>query len=117
MKLLRQFAIILGICFIGAIVQDLLEISIPGNIIGMIILLICLLSGVIKMEMIEEISEFLLKHLAFFFIPAGVGLISCITVLKSYGISILLVCLITTIVIMAVTGMVVQILIRKKLIK
>lgn len=113
MKLLRQFAIILGICYLGIAVQKLFSLPLPGNIIGMIMLLICLLTGVIKMDMIEEISEFLLKHLAFFFIPAGVGLISCMGILKSYGIAIFMVCLITTIVIMAVTGMVVQMIIRR----
>lgn len=113
MKLIRQFAIIIGICYLGAAIQKLLGLPIPGNIIGMILLLTGLLTGVIKMDMIEEISDFLLGHLAFFFIPAGVGLISCIGILKLHGFGIFMVCLITTAVIMGATGLIVQTLIRR----
>lgn len=108
MKLLRQFAIILGICFLGEIINKILKIKIPGNVIGMIILLICLVTGIIKTEMIEEASNFLLDHLAFFFIPAGVGLLTCTGILKIYWHYVLIIALISTIIVMVVTGLTVQ---------
>lgn len=112
MKLLRQICIIIGICFLGEALQRLFKLPIPGNILGMIILFILLCSGVIKLEMIEEISNFLLDHLSFFFIPAGVGLITCMSVLKGHWIAFLGVCLITTVIVMVVTGYTVQLLKR-----
>ncbi|KOF57435.1 MULTISPECIES: CidA/LrgA family protein [Clostridium] len=113
MKLLRQLCIILGICFIGEALNKLLNLPIPGNVLGMIILLILLNTGIIKLEKIEEISNFLLEHLAFFFVPAGVGLISCFGLLKKNLISITFIILISTIIIMAVTGLTVQLLKRR----
>lgn len=110
MKYLRQLAIILAICFIGEVLNKLLNIPIPGNVIGMIILLISLLTGLIKLEAIEDVAEFLLKHLAFFFVPAGVGIISSMDIIKANLFPMLVVILVSTIVVMVVTGITVQIL-------
>lgn len=110
MKLLRQAGIVIGICFLGELLQRLLKLPIPGNVLGMIILFLCLCSGIIKLEMIKEFSDFLLDHLAFFFIPAGVGLLACMDVLSGKWLAFLGVCFITTIIIMIVTGHTVQLM-------
>jgi len=110
MKLLRQFLIILIICFIGEVLSKVVHIPLPGSIIGMILLFICLLLGVIKLEMLEEISKFLLDHLAFFFIPAGVGLLAYVGILKENLLPILVICFITTFLVMIVTGWTVQLI-------
>jgi holin-like protein len=110
MKYLRQLAIILAICFIGEVLNKLLNIPIPGNVIGMIILLISLLTGLIRLEAIEDVAEFLLKHLAFFFVPAGVGIISSMDIIKANLFPMLVVILLSAIVVMVVTGITVQIL-------
>ena len=114
MKLLRQFLIILIICFIGEVLSKVAHIPLPGSIIGMILLFICLLLGIIKLEMLEEISKFLLDHLAFFFIPAGVGLLAYVGILKENLVPILVICFLTTFLVMIVTGWTVQI-IKKRL--
>lgn len=110
MKYLRQLAIILVICFIGEALNKLLNIPIPGNVIGMIILLISLLTGFIKVEAIEDVTEFLLKHLAFFFVPAGVGVISSMDIIAANFLPMLAVILLSAIVVIVVTGITVQIL-------
>lgn len=113
MKLLRQSAILLLIIFIGEVLNRVFKIPIPGSVIGMIILLIGLLTGIVKLSHIEEISNFLLDHLAFFFIPAGVGLLSILGVIKDSWYLILLLSLLTTIIVMAITGLIVQYLKRR----
>jgi holin-like protein len=110
MKFLRQFAIILVICFIGEGLHHFLNIPIPGNVMGMLLLLIALSTGVIKLKAIEEVSEFLLSHLAFFFVPAGVGILACLDVIKGNFFSIITIVLVSTIVVMAVTGITIQVL-------
>lgn len=110
MKFLRQFAIILVICFIGEGLHRFLNIPIPGNVMGMLLLLIALSTGVIKLKAIEEVSEFLLSHLAFFFVPAGVGILACLDVIKGSFFSIITIVLVSTIVVMAVTGITIQVL-------
>lgn len=108
MKLIRQFAIISIICFLGEVIRSLLGITIPGNVIGMILLLVLLCSGIIKLEVIEDISKFLLDHLPFFFVPAGVGLIASVGIIKDCWQYIILIIVISTIVVMTVTSITVQ---------
>lgn len=110
MKLLRQLAIILVICLIGEIINKFFNVPIPGNVLGMVILLIALSSGILKLKHIEEVSEFLLNHLAFFFVPAGVQILTSFDVIKGSLISILFIIFISTIVVLVVTGITVQIL-------
>jgi holin-like protein len=48
--------------------------AVTGSITGMLLLLIFLFTGILKQEQIAETADFLLNHMAFFFIPAGVGI-------------------------------------------
>ena len=114
MRLLRQFLIILIICITGEVLNKVVHVPLPGSIIGMILLFICLLTGIIKLKMIEEISKFLLDHLAFFFIPAGVGLMAYVGILKENLVPILVICGATTFLVMIVTGWTVQLIKRRK---
>jgi holin-like protein len=112
MKYLRQLMIILSAYFLGEFAARLLNIPIPGNVLGMLFLFAGLCSGVIKVEMIEEVGEFLLSHLSFFFIPAGVGLISSFTAIKDNWILILIISAVTTAAVMITTGYTVELLKR-----
>lgn len=112
MKLLRQAALILGIYFLGQIIQLSFSIPVPGSVIGMILLLILLCTGIIKVEMIEDISNFLLDNLAFFFIPAGVGLLASFSILKGNIFAIVSISLISTIIIIACTGIIVEFMMK-----
>ena len=113
MKLFREAIIIFGIYLIGDLISKLLKLPIPGNILGMIILLVLLCTKVIKLEQIETISTFILDHLAFFFIPAGVGLMSSIGIIKDTWIKLIIVCIVTTIIVIGSTGTIVQFVSRK----
>ncbi|MDY9924734.1 CidA/LrgA family protein [Methanosarcina sp.] len=106
--MLKQFSIILSIYFLGELFQKALELPVPGNILGMLILFFGLLTGVIKLEMIDRISDFLLDNLAFFFLPAGVSLITCFALLEGKWTAILGVSIISTVIILGVTGLTVE---------
>lgn len=58
--------------------------------------------------MIDQISEFLLENLAFFFLPAGVSLITCFAVLEGKLAAVIGVSVISTVVILGVTGLTVE---------
>ncbi|MDU5082445.1 CidA/LrgA family protein [Tissierella sp. P1] len=108
MKILKELAIIVGILFIAHITQQITKIPIPATVLGMIILLICLLTGIVKLEKIETVSKFFLDHLTFLFIPGGVGLIASLDLIKEQWIPILAVIILTTALVIAVTGLTVQ---------
>ncbi|MFR5264224.1 CidA/LrgA family protein [Clostridium sp.] len=108
MKLLREMLIILAIYFVSEFISKSLHLPIPGNILGMLLLLFLLCTKVVKVEMIDKVSTFLLDHLAFFFIPAGVGIITAYNVLRGNTIKLLTIAIVSTFVIMAISGVVVQ---------
>lgn len=114
MKLLRELLVILFLFFIGEVISKVFHLPVPGNILGMIFLLLCLCFGLIKTSHVENITKFLLDHMAFFFIPAGVGLITSIGILQDTWYKILIVCVLTTIIVMAVTGKTIDFLIKLK---
>ena len=58
----------------GYVLVTLLRIPLPGNVLGMLLLLALLVSGVVPLRWIEGSASLLVRHLAFFFIPITVGL-------------------------------------------
>lgn len=112
MKILRQTALLLSFLFAGEALKTGLHLPFPGTVLGMVLLLVALGSKIIRVEQIDELSTFLLDHLAFFFLPAGVGLIAYLNILRGSGPTLLLLCVLSTILIMVFTGICVQFLIQ-----
>ncbi|WP_250674838.1 CidA/LrgA family protein [Paraclostridium ghonii] len=116
MKLLRQLALILTIWAVGEYISSFLSniIIIPGSIIGMIILFVLLKSKIIKVESIEELSNFFLDNMAIFFVPAGVSLINSLDLISSNIIVLAATIVISTTLVMVITAMVVEKMIEIK---
>lgn len=114
MKFLIQFGIILLVCLMGDFLHTSLDLPIPGNVLGMVMLLLFLLTGIVKLSMIEDVSNFMLKHLSFFFIPAAVGLITCFSILEGKWTALMFISVVSTFIIAVVTGITVQILMRRR---
>ncbi|OOM82579.1 antiholin-like protein LrgA [Clostridium puniceum] len=113
MKLFREALIILGIYLVGELLSSSIHLPIPGNILGMVILFILLCTKIVKVDNISNVTNFLLDHLAFFFIPAGVGLMASLGIIKSTWWQLLIVCILTTTIIIGITGIIVQAISKK----
>lgn len=114
MKFFRESILILVIYFAGEIISKLLHMPIPGNILGMILLFLLLTTNIIKVEKVENLANFFLNHLAFFFIPASVGLMTSLDSLKGSILKILLLCILTTIIVISATGITVEFICKNK---
>ena len=110
MKYLKQLMIILGAYLLGVAIQFIFNLPIPGTVLGLIILFLGLYSGIIKVEMIEDMCEILISHMSFLFIPAGVGLITSFNLLSDNIVAFFLVILISTIIVWLITAYVVKFL-------
>lgn len=110
MKLVRQVVIIILLMIIGEAIKNIFNILVPGNIIGMILLLSALELGVIKLDMVEEFGQFLLSHLAIFLIPSCVGIIAVTGVLQGHWMTFAFIAVTTTLIVMAVTAITVTVL-------
>lgn len=113
-KTAKQMGLILVILFIGQVLSKLFRLPMPGTIMGMILLLILLLLKVIKTDWINDITDVLLKHLPLMFIPSGVAIINHYGSLKGNIIKLFFILFVSIILVMVVTGRVVQYLINKK---
>ena len=112
MKILKQFGIIFGVCWISIVIEHYLPFSFPASVIGMILLLLCLLTGVLKIEHVQEKADFLLGNMAFFFAPAGVSIINYFDVLKSSIIPLIVICVVSTVITFAATAYSVTLTVR-----
>lgn len=112
MKIIKQFGIIFSLCWLATVIEGLLPIAFPASVIAMLLLLVCLLAGVLKIDHIREKSDFLLANMAFFFIPAGVNVINYLDILKENWLPLLLICVITTVVTFAATAYSVRLVTR-----
>ena len=108
MKYVKQFLIILAISFAGELLKYLLPIPVPASIYGMVIMFVCLMTGIIKLEQVKETGKFLIDIMPVMFIPAGVGLMTSWGILKPVILPVCIVTVVTIKTVMAVTGRVSQ---------
>lgn len=99
-----QLAFLGGVCYLGSAVSNHLPISIPANICSMVILLSLLITGMVDDSKIELASNFLLKYMPLFFIPAGVTILTSLPLIGARIPLFLLVCIITTVLVFLSTA-------------
>ena len=102
MKILIQFGIIFGVCWLGEGLVSVLPI--PGSVLSMAILFLLLLTRLVRPAHVAEKSDFLLKNMAFFFIPAGVGIMESAGLLAENLIPFLFICAVSLILTFAATA-------------
>ena len=111
--LIRYCAIIFGCLALGELVVYVTEINFPSSIIGMFFLTIFLHLGWIKIQWVKAISDLLLANLGLFFVPPTVAILAYFDVIATNLLSIGVAVVLSTIIVIAVTGHTYQFL-RKK---
>ncbi len=90
MNYLRELGIILALCAAGDVLSALIGGALPGNVLGMILLLVLLLTRALKTRHIEHAADFFLKNMAIFFLPVSLGILELYTDLHGQLAAILL---------------------------
>jgi holin-like protein len=85
LRLARQFAILSLLFGIGSLLVQRLGLPLPGNLVGMLLLLLLLHLGVVRTEQLQDLTTLALRHLNFFFVPFAVGLMTWTTLLATSG--------------------------------
>ena len=112
MKYLKQFLIIILVSCIGEFLYYLLPFPIPATIYGLLIMLGLLILKIVPLAAVKETAEFLIDIMPVMFIPAGVGLIVYWPQLKEFLIPICVIIVVSSILVMFVTGKTSDLLIR-----
>lgn len=113
MKYIGEFCIIILISFIGETLNYFIPLPIPGSVYGLAIMLFCLCTKIIKLDNIKTTSKFIIEIMPLMFIPAGVGLITSYLDLKPIILEVTVIVIVTTVLVMGVTGVVCQLLTKK----
>ncbi|MDQ0272422.1 CidA/LrgA family protein [Cytobacillus purgationiresistens] len=88
--------------------------SIPGSILGLVILFLLLKFKIISLKWIETGGNWLVAELLLFFIPAAVGILQYKQLIIGNGLKILAVLIISSSIVMVCTGLVAEKLTSRK---
>ncbi|MCM1310540.1 MAG: CidA/LrgA family protein [Bacteroides sp.] len=99
-----EFCLLFVFLGLGELIVWLTGISVPSSIIGMLLLTLALKTGVVKLSWVERLSEFMVHNLGLFFIPAGVGVMNCLSIISDQWLPIVGATVGSTVVIIAATG-------------
>jgi holin-like protein len=94
--------------WIGAMIQKVSHIPIPGSIIGMLLLFLLLMTNVVKEEWLLHGGQWLLSHLTLLFIPATVGIMDYFSLFAGKGALSIFVVIVSTCMVMVFVGFIGQ---------
>lgn len=100
--------------WLGELAATASGLPVPGPVIGMILLLAFLLRWGEEPPDLARVADGLLDHLALLFVPAGVGVVAHLALLKAQWQPIAAALVVSTVATVLVTGWVMQRLMRKR---
>jgi holin-like protein len=109
---LRQLGIILTVSFLGEILGAVVPLPVPASIYGLVLMYLCLQLKLLPVASVRETGEFLLEIMPLMFIPAAVGLLKSWDVLRPVWLPVLSITVVSTVAVLAVSGLVTQAVIR-----
>ena len=118
--MLKSVFIILLYQLIGELFQKFFGLSIPGLVIGLVLLLLTLLLIQKRQKVVpikEDLfnsAEILLNYLPLLFIPVGVGVVMHLSLLEDNLASVVFVIILGTLSTLALTGYIMEKILRKK---
>ena len=114
MQNLFRFTAILGVSFLGELLNRLIPLPIPASIYGLVLMFVGLCTKIIPLDAVRTPGRFLIGIMPVMFIPAAVGLMESWDTLKGMAVPVLVILVVSTFVVMGVTGAVTQAAIRRE---
>ncbi|MNM12381.1 Antiholin-like protein LrgA [compost metagenome] len=115
LRLLVELAVLCALFLLGGQIASWLGWPIPGGVMGLALLLILFASGVLKPAMLQLGAGWLMAEMLLFFIPALMSLLDYGSLIREEGWRILLVIAVSTLMVMIVTAMTVEMVCRWRL--
>ncbi|MCT4702504.1 CidA/LrgA family protein [Enterobacteriaceae bacterium H20N1] len=101
---LRSFILIYLCLYAGIAIASLLPITIPGSIIGMLILFVLLSLQILPAKWVKPGCHLLIRYMALLFVPIGVGVMQYYEVLKAQFGPLVVSCFISTLVVLIIVS-------------
>ena len=99
--------------FVGELLHHFIPLPIPASIYGILLLFLALEFKILKVKDIKETSSFLIAIMPIMFLPPAVGIVESWGLIKGSWLHYVLVIVVSTVVVMAVSGLVTQMIVRK----
>ncbi|WP_152656158.1 CidA/LrgA family protein [Oceanobacillus sp. CFH 90083] len=112
--MILQISILFLFNFIGQLIQDYFSLSIPGSLIGMLLLFSMLMLKIIPLESIQGGIDILLRDIPFFFIPVSVGVIQYLSFFYGKGAFTILLVIVSTFLVISISGIVTNFILKKE---
>lgn len=111
-RLLIELAVLLVLFLLGGQLAVWFGWPIPGGVMGLALLLVLFASGILKPAMLQLGAGWLMAEMLLFFIPALMSLLDYGSLLCDEGWRILLVIAVSTLLVMVVTAVTVELVCR-----
>ena len=102
--MVKQCAILFGCLALGDFIVWITGVSLPGSIIGMLLLTAFLQMGWIKLESVRSIADFMVGNMGFFFVPPGVALMLYFDIIAAEFWPIVVATVVSTVLVLVDTG-------------
>jgi len=113
MKYIKQLTIILAVSLIAELMEYLIPLPVAASVYGLVLMLIGLMTHIIPLEKVEGVADFLVENMAIVFIPPTVGIMASVEALRQMLIPLIVISLVSTVLVMGVTGRVTQFIVRR----
>ena len=103
-QIILQLSFLVIIWWVASVIQRTLNLPVSAGVIGLLLVLFALLSGLFKLQWIKTGSDFILGELVLLFIPCVVGIIKYKSLFLTQGWQLILAVFIGTICVMLATA-------------
>ncbi|WP_130836278.1 CidA/LrgA family protein [Lachnoclostridium sp. Marseille-P6806] len=114
MRYLFQFIRMMAFCFLGEMMHWLLPFPIPASIYGLVLLIAALKLGIVCLDEIREVGNFLTGIFPILFVPAAAGVMNLWGQLRELAVPIGLAVIPITAAVMAAAGRVTQVVAERR---
>ncbi|WP_414044295.1 antiholin-like murein hydrolase modulator LrgA [Macrococcus animalis] len=114
----HQAIVVSIILLISKVIESFMPIPMPASVIGLVLLFICLCTGIVKLGQVEKLGTTLTDNIGLLFVPAGISVVKSLGLISEHPFLIIGLIFISTILLLLCTGFFSQMLVmtteRKK---
>lgn len=114
MKHIKQLTVILAVSFAAEAMEYLIPLPVTASVYGLLLMLAALTFRVIPLEKVEETADYLVNIMAVMFVPAAVGIMAAAEEFRQMALPLLAAVLVSTPLVMIVTGKTAQFILRRR---
>ncbi|MBN6064226.1 CidA/LrgA family protein [Aggregatibacter actinomycetemcomitans] len=103
--LARSLLLLYFMLYLGGLIAHFVPVGIPSSIWGLLLLFMCLITRIIKIEWVMFFSNLLIRYMALLFVPVSVGIIKYSGLLMDQMKELLLPNIISTCITLVVIGL------------